>query len=73
MSPENREKPVKIEVFGIFSETALTISAIRRQKVEENDTEQTQKTAYKNIHRFAGKSRKTGENIGFSGFSRKLQ
>ena len=32
-----------------------------------------EKTAHQNLHRFAGKSRKTGENIGFSGFSRKLQ
>ena len=42
-------------------------------KIEENDAEQLAKTAHQNFHRFTGKSRKTGKNIGFSGFSRKLQ
>ena len=53
--------------------TALTILIKSCMKIEEIDTEQQKKTAHQNFHRFAGKSRKTGENIGFSGFSRKLQ
>ena len=42
-------------------------------KIEEIDTEQLAKTAHRNLALFAGKSEKTGENIGFLDFSRKVE
>ena len=39
----------KLRFFGIFSETTIEISSILLQNVEENDTEQTQKTAALNL------------------------
>ena len=41
------------EFFEIFSETTLTILVLKRQNVEENDTEQTQKTGHQNLYPFS--------------------
>ena len=63
----------KLRFFGLFSKTALTIFKKSYMKIEEIDTEQLAKTAHRYLALFAGKSEKTGENIGFLDFSRKVE
>ena len=51
--PISRKTCIFEGFFEIFSETTLTILVLKRQNVEENDTEQTQKTGHQNLYPFS--------------------
>ena len=73
MSQENREKPVKIEVFSDFLGNCSNDFNKKLHEDRGGRYGAARENRTSKSYRFAGKSRTTGENIGFSGFSLKLQ